>query len=200
MLEFFEERGFVRDRLIWRLVLPLDQVDWEKLDQTRESVEGREIALSTMEAEMADPAALPKFVDLVNAMRDHMASMRGESLNPVTVEGVQEALATSTIQPIGSTLFIAKRGTEFAAALWLRNLDEAESRIEVGIPIAHPENRTGRLTTALHHCALQWARDHGLKSVYSFADDRDADIVADCEETGFQRRLVMPIMEMTLPD
>ena len=133
-------------------------------------------------------------------MRDHMASMRGESLNPVTVEGVQEALATSTIQPIGSTLFIAKRGTEFAAALWLRNLDEAESRIEVGIPIAHPENRTGRLTTALHHCALQWARDHGLKSVYSFADDRDADIVADCEETGFQRRLVMPIMEMTLPD
>ena len=31
LLDFFEQRGFVRDRLIWRLTLPLDQVDWNRL-------------------------------------------------------------------------------------------------------------------------------------------------------------------------
>ena len=201
LLEFFEQRGFVRDRLIWRMVLPLDEVNWEQLNQTREAVKAADIRLSTLAAEMErDQTALQKFTDLANISQAHMARMRCAPIAPVTLKEIEQALAKSTLLPIGSTNFIAAHNDGFATAVWLRNLDEEEGQIEAGIPFMHPQNHTPEITTALHLAALEWARDHNLKSVHSFVDDRDTNIMAACEASGFQRRLVMPIMEMELPN
>tara|TARA_Y100000588_G_scaffold361497_1_gene422358 strand:+ start:122 stop:571 length:450 start_codon:yes stop_codon:yes gene_type:complete len=145
-----------------------------------------------------DDTALQKFTDLANAAHAHMAKVRPQSIPPVTLEEIEQAVAKSTVLPTGTATFIATHNNEFAAAQWLRNLDEAEARVEAGIPFTRPQGHPG-LPTTLHLAALEWARARNLKSIHTFVDHRDTHILAACQATDFERRLVMPIMELELP-
>lgn len=187
------------------MVLPLEEVDWERLDQSRRAVEADGFSLVTLASELGSDAesnakALEKFVDLVNSTSVPRAQAKGMNAEVFTLERMQEVMAKTSLKPAGSTLYIARKGDVYAASAWLRNLDEEERRIEVGIPLVRDGDRTVELAAALHLHALESARDRGLESVHSFVDDRDADIMAACEATGFGRRLVMPIYEKQISD
>jgi hypothetical protein len=200
-INFLEQRGFVLDRLIGRWVMPLDQVDWLQLKTIQAEAAAQDISINTLATEMAqDPDALHKLATLFEAAQQQMATRRTTPIQTVSVEKLAEDVANSSIQPSGSALFVAKRGEVYSAFLGLRNIEEDLGYGCVGIPLVDPEADFAPIATALHGRCLAWARDHGLQSVYSFIDQRDDDIMAACQAIGYQRKLVMSILEMSLKD
>lgn len=184
ILTFFEERGFSQTRLVWDLRLSIGEVDVLPFLSITDRLAAQGIQITTLaEQRIEDTDWLPKFSNLYNTTMSD--APRNEPFRTVPPENFKRAVEKGMIIPEGC--FIAKSGEAFIGFTSLKFAGDEDKDVYMGWTGVGKSYRQRGIATALKARLIEWAQRQGYRTVTTFNDDRNKEMLSANEKVGFRR-------------
>ncbi len=181
---FLRDRGFIEDMRTWESWVELDPFDPSPYEPVIERVRNSGIRCRTFADIQQDPDWLQRLYDFIVHIQADMPSP--EVYTPMTFEFFKNVeIGRPTIVP--EAYFIAVDGDRYVGVNILHKDDTNLTRMNTDDTGVHREYRRRGIATALKVTGLTWAKEHGIKRVYTMNDSTNQPMLALNLKLGFQR-------------
>jgi len=185
VLDFLIHRGFVETRRVWDLRLDLSETDFSTLAHIAEEVAERGITITTFAEERRRDAeaTLRRLHEFLNSAKEDDPERR--PFVPVPFESIVHWFTRDGV--LADASFIAKRGEEYIGFTDLAHFEPIPLGIMHGFTgVARVWRRRG-VATALKLKAIEYARNHGYRTIRAFNLPSQREIMALNEKLGYRR-------------
>ncbi|MBD3298388.1 MAG: GNAT family N-acetyltransferase [candidate division Zixibacteria bacterium] len=181
---FLRDRGFIEDMRMWESWIDIDTFDPSPYEPLIESVRQSGIRFRTFADIQQDSGWLQRLYDFIVHIQADMPSP--EAYTPMTFEFFKNIeIGRPTIVP--EAYFIAVDGDRYVGVTILHKDDSDLTRMNTDDTGVHRAYRRRGIATALKVTGLTWAKEHGIKRVYTMNESTNQPMLALNLKLGFQQ-------------
>ena len=199
MQAFLKEHGFAETRHIHDLRLTVADADLSPFSSVVERVKARGISISTLREERDhDPRYIEKLYELTSTLR--LDDPARDFFTPPSYYEREARLWLERPYVLPDAYFIAKDGDQYIGVTDLNLLEAMPGGVSQGFTGVRREYRRRGIATALKVRAIEYAAQHGYRTIRAFNRPAHSSLLALNEKLGFRRLCSHVTLEKCLKD
>ena len=196
-LAFLEEHGFREAIRVWDLRLTVSEADLSSFVPIAEKVSAQGIQITTVEEERKrDPDCLHKLHEFLNLVKADDPAR--QPFTPLPFEAVKRWFEQTYV--LRDACFIAKHNDLYIGFADLNLLEAVAGGLTHGFTGVRREYRRQGVATVMKVRAIEYAREHGYKTVRTFNRPAHSSLLALNEKLGFRRLFSYVTLEKDLKE
>lgn len=181
---FAQNRGFIRERLRWNLLLGVQECDLTPYARHEARLKRHGVTIKRFAELPPDPGRDRKLYELYRAIIDDLDTP--DAATPMDFAAYARALQTGSVNNEVSVAAIDEKGDGEYVGMW--NLSQTDDATLYGdVMGVKPEHRRRGIALCLLARAISYAKQRGYVTITAHTDEHNKDTLALADRLGFVR-------------